>query len=370
MKLSIIMDQYNNPYAGTESQVLKLVEGLLARGWDIRFAVFRGTDYSRSGDFPVAVEELGVGSLSRPASWLRIYRYARKLRASGYPVVHVFFNDASVICPPMMRAAGIKTLISRRDMGFWYTGLYLRALRLTGRFVTAVVCNSRAVADITARLEGVPDNKLHVIYNGYPDSTLITEAADGETAIPQATPRLVVGIVANLRPIKRIDDLIAAIAKVVQAGHNVELRVVGGGDQGPYKQQISDLGLEGRVHLLGSQPDPERFIQAFDIAVLCSETEGFSNAIIEYMRCGKPVICTQSGGNPEIIQDGVNGYLIPVGDVDALADRIRDLIEHPEKRRAMGKTSLAQLADRYSLDAMLAQHIKLYRTIEPGMAEA
>lgn len=373
MKLSIIMDQYNNPYAGTESQVLKLVEGLLARGWDIRFAVFRGTDFSRSGDFPVAVEELGVGSLSRPASWLRIYRYARELRAAGYPVVHVFFNDASVICPPMMRAAGLKTLISRRDMGFWYTGLYLRALRLTGRFVTAVVCNSKAVADITARLEGVPGDKLHVIYNGYPDSPLAplaTAAEDQRAPIPQPTPRLVVGIVANLRPIKRIDDLIAAIAKVVQDGHNVELRVVGGGVQEPYKQQISNLGLEGRVQLLGSQPDPERFIQAFDIAVLCSETEGFSNAIIEYMRCGKPVICTRTGGNPEIIQDGVNGYLIPVGDIDALADRIRDLIEHPEKRRAMGEASLAQLADRYSLDAMLAQHIRLYHEIAPGMAEA
>ncbi|MGF2685360.1 glycosyltransferase [Marinobacter sp. DUT-3] len=371
MKLCIVMDRYNNPYAGTESQVLKLVEGLLARGWEVRFAVFRGTHYSRSGDFPVSVEELGIGSLSNPASWLRVYRYGRKLRASGFAVVHVFFNDASVISPPMMRLAGVKTLISRRDMGFWYTGLYLRVLRLTGRFVNAVVCNSKAVAEITGRLESVPDHKLHVIYNGYPDIGP-TKDCEGQSILePELSqPPLVIGIVANLRPIKRIEDLVAAVGQVIQAGHHIELRVIGAGEQALYREQAIDLGIENRVHFLGSQSDPERFIQEFDIAVLCSETEGFSNAIIEYMRCGKPVICTDTGGNPEIVQDGVNGYLIPVGDVSALVRRICDLVEHPERRIAMGRASLARLADRYSLDAMLAQHIKLYRTIESGMAEA
>lgn len=367
MKLSIIMDRYESPFAGTESQVLKLVEGLLARHWDIRFAVFRGTDYTRSGEFPVPVEDLQVNSLSSPVSWLRVYRYARKLRADGFTVVHVFFNDASVICPPMMRAAGLKTLISRRDMGFWYSDLYLRILSLTGRCVNGVVCNSQAVAEVTNRLESVPTDKLHVIYNGYPDQPVsvnkeIDDSPDDST--------VVIGIVANLRPIKRIEDLIEAVGLVHKEGHQVELRIVGGGDPEPYLHQINQLGLESKVHLLGSQPNPEEHIQGFDIAVLCSETEGFSNAIIEYMRCGKPVICTQTGGNPEIIEEGVNGFLVPVGDTDALARRLIELIMDPDKRRAMGAASVAQLTTRYSLDTMLSQHIALYREIEPGMAQA
>ncbi|MBD3640939.1 MAG: glycosyltransferase [Marinobacter sp.] len=371
MKLAIVMDRYDNPYAGTESQVLKLLEGLKEKGWDIRFAVFRETDYSRSDAFPVEIDHLGVGSISNPRSWWAVYRYARGLADDGCRVVHVFFNDASVICPPMMRLAGVKTLISRRDMGFWYSGLHLRVLRLTDRFVHGVVCNSKAVAEITARIEGIPESKLYVIYNGYPDDT------EGDTyncyelaSAAEPEQPCVIGIVANLRPIKRIEDLIEAVSRIHHSGRNVELRIVGGGDQADYRQSVEKLGIAGRVKFLGSQPDPERHIRDFDIAVLCSETEGFSNSIIEYMRCGKPVVCTDTGGNPEIIDDGVNGYLVGVGDVASLAERLEALIDNPDRRLAMGRLNKEQMAKRYSLESMLNQYIRLYQLVEPGMAEA
>ena len=232
MKLSIIMDRYDNPYAGTESQVLKLVNGLMEQGWDIQFAVLRGTDYTRSGMFPVPVHDLGVGSISSPGSWFKMYRYARLLRKQGFSVVHAFFNDTSVIAPPMMRLAGLKTLISRRDMGFWYSGTYLKALRLTGRCVHAAVCNSKAVAEITSRFEKIPPGKIHVIYNGYPDMS------SGEQVSASGASRLeaevVVGIVANLRPIKRIEDLIEAIGLLAREGLHLKLNVIGGGDPSAY----------------------------------------------------------------------------------------------------------------------------------------
>lgn len=371
MKLCIVMDRYESPYAGTESQVLKLVEGLTQRGWTIRFAVFRASNYSRSDAFPVVIEELDIGSISDPRSWWAVYRYGRTLADDGFGVVHVFFNDASVVCPPVMRLAGLKTLISRRDMGFWYSGVYLKALRLTDRFVHGVVCNSKAVAHITAQLEGVPESKLHVIYNGYPEGTEDCSASGDEpnTQHNRKQP-LIIGIVANLRPIKRIEDLIEAVARIHHSGRNVELRIVGGGDEAAYRQRVEKLGIAGRVKFLGSQPDPERHIQEFDIAVLCSETEGFSNSIIEYMRCGKPVVCTDTGGNPEIIDDGVNGYLVGVGDVASLADRLEALIDDPDRRLAMGRLNKEQLVTRYSLESMLNQYIRLYHQVEPGMAEA
>jgi len=371
MKLSIIIDRYENPFAGTESQVFKLVEGLKKKGWAIRFAVLRESYYSKNGDFPVVIEDLRVGRISDPRSWWIVYRYARLLADEDYRVVQIFFNDASVICPPMMRLAGLKTLISRRDMGFWYSSVYLKALRLTDRFVNGVVCNSKAVADITARLEGIPEPKLHVIYNGYPEGTEEYSESPGDLYTKQnGTHPLIIGVVANLRPIKRIEDLIEAVARINHSGKNVELRIVGGGDEGPYCKRAEDLGIASQVKFLGSQPDPERHIQDFDIAVLCSETEGFSNSIIEYMRCGKPVVCTNTGGNPEIVDDGVNGYLVGVGDVALLADRLEALIDDPERRLAMGRLNKEQMAKRYSLESMLNQYIRLYHQVEPGMAEA
>ena len=73
------------------------------------------------------------------------------------------------------------------------------------------------------------------------------------------------------------------------------------------------LGVGGRVIFTGGVERPSRYIRRFDVAVLCSESEGFSNAIIEYMADARPVVCTDTGGNPELVRDGVNGYLVPVG---------------------------------------------------------
>ncbi|MBJ6137687.1 glycosyltransferase family 4 protein [Marinobacter litoralis] len=363
MKLSIIMDQYNNPYAGTESQVLKLVAGLVERGWEVRFAVFRGTKYTRNGEFPVAIEELDIGSLSNPGSWVKTYSYGRHLKKNGFDLVHVFFNDASVLCPPAMSLAGLKTVISRRDMGFWYNKKYLQALRLTKRFVAAVVCNSQAVANITASSEGIPARKIKVIYNGYPATKI---QKNGPNAEYKKSDPVVIGVVANLRPIKRIEDLIKAVAKLRKAGLRSSLNIVGGGDPTHYVQLADELGIRDCTHFLGSQAEPEKFIKDFDVAVLCSETEGFSNAIIEYIRCGKPVVCTRTGGNPEIVQHGENGYLVDVGDVSALAEMLKKLIENPELRERMGRRGAVDVAERYNLNTMLDQHISLYKTLRPG----
>ncbi|WP_323750779.1 glycosyltransferase family 4 protein [Marinobacter sp.] len=366
MKLSIIMDQYNNPYAGTESQVLKLVSGLVERGWEVRFAVFRGTEFSRSGEFPVTIEELDVSSISNPQNWLKTYRYGRQLKKLGFHLVHVFFNDASVLCPPTMRVAGLKTIISRRDMGFWYNKKYMQALALTGRFVSAAVCNSKAVAEITASSEAIPPEKIQVIYNGYPPASIQGSVIDSEH---DDNKPVVIGVVANLRPIKRIDDLIKAVAELRTAGLRTSLNIVGGGDPGPYEQLAVELGIRDATQFLGSQLEPETFIEHFDIAVLCSETEGFSNAIIEYMRCKKPVVCTRTGGNPEIVEDGENGYLVDVGDISGLAEKLRKLIEQPELRVRMGRIGAEKVADRYDVNAMLDEYIGLYESVQPKVIQ-
>lgn len=364
------MDRYGDPHAGTESQVLKLVQGLVEKGWEVRFAVFRGSNYTRSGQFPVAVDELGIGGISKPGSWLKIFYYGRKLKSEGFSLVHCFFNDSSVICPPIMRLAGLAPIISRRDMGFWYTATYQRVLRLTGRFVKAAVCNSEAVAQITRESERLPARKVHVIYNGYPE-VATPDQVISESNAPGSSERVwVIGIVANLRAIKRIEDLIRAVGLLVASGFKAELRVVGGGEKAPYETLISNLGLQAHIHLLGSQAEPEIFIQEFDIAVLCSESEGFSNAIIEYMRCGKPVVCTRTGGNPEIVSDGENGYLVPVGDVQELANKLGTLIEQPELRKKMGRDGAARVREHYSLETMLSQHVALYQSIAPEVRQA
>ncbi|WP_150913206.1 glycosyltransferase family 4 protein [Marinobacter halotolerans] len=358
--ICILMDYYRDPWAGTESQVFKLVQGLLERGVGVRFVVLRGSEYTQNGRFPVPVEVLNVGKIASLGSFLKMYRLGRSLRKQGTGLVHVFFNDASVLAPPIMKVLGIPCLISRRDMGFWYTAAYRRILPITGRFVTAAICNSQAVAKVTEEVECLSESKLSVIYNGYPE----LKAQSPEPRILTVNEKaLKVGIVANLRPIKRIGDAIESVALARSKGIEIELHVIGGGDDEPYRRQATRLGIEAACNFWGQQTQVDDFIAGFDIALLTSESEGFSNSIIEYMRNAKPVICTDTGGNSEIVEHGINGYLYPVGDVESLASRLVELAHEPERRAQMGQAGQGKVLSAYSVERMLDEHLALYGRI-------
>ncbi|TDT39477.1 glycosyltransferase involved in cell wall biosynthesis [Halospina denitrificans] len=362
----IVIDQYRDPYAGTEGQVFKLAHGLVDRGWKVRLAVFRESQYIRSGDFPVPVDVLGIGSIGSLGSLLKLYRYSFQLRRENFQLAHIFFNDASVIGPPIFWAAGIPSLISRRDMGFWYNRLHRLLLPWTGAFADSVVCNSKAVAEVTRRVERFPDRKTVVIYNGYPQAEAGINRELGGVPEDDVPTVFTVGLVANLRPIKRIRDLLLASASLVSADIRFELHIVGGGDSNELQATAQALGVEKQVVFWGAREDVPERIKEFDVAVLCSESEGFSNSIIEYMRGGKPVVCTDAGGNAEIVEHGVNGYLYPVGDTETLARYLAELARCPEKRREMGQQGLARVKDCYTIDRMLDEHEALYTQIIEG----
>src|SRR5262249_9130700 len=155
----------------------------------------------------------------------------------------------------------------------------------------------------------------------------------------------VVGIVANLKPIKRIDVLIRAFAVAFKYDPAVRLIVVGK-DSPSHGGRSTREELESLAHLLGIHnqiiftggvDDPAPYVDRFTVAVLCSESEGFSNALIEYMQAGRPIVCTDTGGNPELVQDGTNGFLVPVGDVDTLADRLVKLLSDRAFARRLGE---------------------------------
>lgn len=357
----ILMDYYRDPWAGTESQVLKLVEGLQARNFGVRFAVLRSSAYTNSGRFPVPVEVLDIDKIVSFNAILKMMRFARSLKHQGVGLTHIFFNDASVLAPPVLRTMGIPCLISRRDMGFWYTQKYRRILPLTGRFVSGAICNSHAVATVTRQVEKLPEAKLNVIYNGYPE----LNPGNPELGIRSPNTNAVkVGVVANLRSIKRIGDAIEALARVHAEGLQMELHLVGGGEDEAYRTTAAQLGVEDHCFFWGQRENADDFVSGFDIAVLTSESEGFSNSIIEYMRNAKPVVCTDTGGNREIVEHGVNGFLYPVGDVGGLADKLIELAQQPERRKRMGLAGQQKVLRTYSIDRMLDEHLELYsRTV-------
>lgn len=374
-KIMYLVDYYEVPQGGTEGQILQLVQHLDRSRYEPAMTLLRGSEYLERNAFPCPVRVLGITRLASIRSILRVLRYALSLRRENYRLVHCFFNDSSLIAPLFLRLVGIRVLVSRRDMGFWYTPRNLAVLRLVAPFAHRYVANSQAVKRIVQQREWVPGGKISVIYNGYVSRTENdSEATDavGLPGVPIHGP--VVGIVANLRPIKRIDTLIKAFALIGGQYPDAWLVVAGDDDQsqrgGSMLEELldlaTDLGIRERVIFAGRVADPTPYIKRFTIAVLCSESEGFSNSVIEYMQAGRPIVCTDTGGNPELVQDGRNGFLVPVGDARALADRLIRLLSDTALARRLGEAARETVQSSYTHTRMIAEQMACYDEVLSG----
>lgn len=363
VRVLFVIDNFRNPNAGTEGQLFNLVKGLDRSKVHPHLLVFEESSWLRGNGFPCQYTVLGSRSLKSPTTWAELYQHGRRMRGEGIALAHVFFNDPSLICPPIFKFCGIRTLISRRDMGYWYTPIIKSLLRFTGRFASGVIANSQAVKQITMKAEGFSDDAVSVIYNGFNDSVLDVNAETGfsdQLKQLKERGRLIIGLVANIRPIKRIGDVIRALGLLKDNNPDLDVVVIGSGDSSELEALAVELGIGSRVHFLGACSDVPQCLPYLDIGMLSSESEGFSNSLVEYMRAELPVVCSAVGGNPEAVESGVNGFLYPVGNIDELRKAIEILANDEKLRAKMGAKGKEMALNRYSMDAMISAHTALY----------
>lgn len=366
-RVMYLLDSYAHPYAGTEGQLQKLIQRIDRDRYEPSVAVLRPSQYLEQKRFPCPVSVLHIYKNTRPTTLLKLARYARDLRRRDFDIVHIFLNDASIIAPFFLKLSGLKVVVSRRDMGFWYNPTNLKLLRFNRHFVDRVVCNSSAVKQCVHRMEHYPLEKLEVIYNGYdPEDFPLEEkpVSLADLGVPAAAR--IIGLVANVRRVKRIEDGIRALSLVAQRISDAHLLVVGSesGEEGAILRRELEalaqrLGVAERIHFLGAVARLNPIIRIFSVGLLCSESEGFANAIIEYMKCGVPTVCTDTGGNPEIVQHGFNGFLVPVGDAAAMAEHVIQLLTDGELAKRLGNGAEAT-AEQYPLKNMVVAHLRLY----------
>lgn len=362
-KVFFLIDHFKDPFAGTEGQVYALIKGLMARNIEAQLAVFKPSEYILKQQFPCPVKVLDIKkmlSLKAIAALLKLGFY---LKRNDFKLVHIYFNDASVIAPVILRCFGLKVVISRRDMGFWYTPMLAKILKFNAKFVNACICNSHAVKAKTMEVENLALAKMHVVYNGLPEYKISPDDVDKAETIKEFLPpsNKIIGIVANIRPIKRIQDLIYAAEKVAaQKKFDFKIAIVGGGDESELAALCKLLNITDKVIFLGAQKNVEKYLKNFDIAVLTSDSEGLSNSMIEYMAAGKPVVCSNVGGNNELIKHGLNGYLYPVGDIQQLSNYLIALLESADDRKAFGLNGQRQVIENFSMNNMINDTLKVY----------
>jgi glycosyltransferase involved in cell wall biosynthesis len=361
-RVLFVIDELVTPSAGTESQLLGLIEGLAGTRYEPHLAVFRTSDYVEQSVFPCPVHRLGLDQLASLRGLSGLAALTRVVRSLDARIAHLFFADAAVAAPFFCRMGGAQVIASRRDMGFWYTPGILRALKISNRFVSLIAANSEAVKRNVHQREGFPLERIAVVPNGH-DLRRFDAPADPRVRdrFGIAADHRVIGMVANLYQRKRQFDLIRALPDIRRNCGPVHLVFAGAGEEaGSLRELAGSLDLGGFVHLVEDATEVVPIVKHFDVAVLCSESEGSSNAIIEYAFCARPIVCTNVGGNPELVQHQKSGLLVDCGDVEAIAAGITSLLRDEGLAARFGAAARQMAVRRYTKEAMLAEHLALY----------
>ncbi|MFI6877662.1 glycosyltransferase family 4 protein [Streptomyces sp. NPDC050400] len=219
------------------------------------------------------------------------------------------------------------------------------------RSLDAVVTMTEADAAVYRARMPLPGVRVLAVPNIVPPAAV--PPSDGTSKIIAAAGRLAPG--------KRYDLLLEAFAAVSVKEPDWELRIYGGGAQEQrLRDLVSGLGLTGRARLMGAVSPIEPEFGRASLVVSASDAESFGMTLVEAMRCGVPVISTDAPLGPaEIITDGVDGRLVPVGDARALAEAMVDLIEDGPGRRSMAAAALAS-AHRYDPEPIVAHYGSLF----------
>jgi glycosyltransferase involved in cell wall biosynthesis len=356
---------------GTENHLLKVLPRLAERGVKVRILAMRG-----GGALDGAMREAGVPVIRMPrvaptigfvlSAFRLLWLYLRERP----DLVHFFLPQAYVIGGLCALLVGQRPrAMSRRSLNFYQSRNRLtRPLeRWLHRRMDAVLGNSKAVV-AQLREEGVPEDRLGLIYNGVDTTTYASSESKAELRRRLGLPEsdLVIVHVANLIRYKGHADLIAALASVEdRMPAPWRLLLVGRDDGigGELHARVKVLGLGEHVGWLGERRDIPAILGAADIGVLPSHEEGFSNSILECMAAGLPMVVTDVGGNPEAVRHGVTGLVVPPADSRALGQAILTLSQDPRLRAAMGERAREIVRAELSLDETVERYWRLYRQL-------
>jgi colanic acid/amylovoran biosynthesis glycosyltransferase len=311
------------------------------------------------------------GFVTESPSSVRVRRAFALLPFCGrhWSVVYFPWLSAAAEMLPFVSALGMKTIVSCRGSQISVArhnprrSDFLKRLPLVFAAADAVHCVSSAILEEAVEL-GLEREK----------AVVIPPAVDAEFFSPvesSGSPRTGLRLVSvgSLIWRKGYEYLVMAVHRLLDRGLDCSLSIIG---DGPELQRVAftiqDLGLEERVTLLGHLPPEEvrDILHASDIFVLSSLSEGISNAVLEAMACGLPVVTTDCGGMREAVMDGVEGFVVPVRDPEAMAEAVDFRVENPSRREELGRSARARARDCFSLDEQVTQFLTLIRSVELG----
>jgi len=352
------------PVGGIERRLVAVLPRLMRRGFDVRLVCLReeGVLGQELRDQGVPLDVIPMRSRLDPLGVPKLSRYLREHRTQ---LVHAHMYRSMVPGTVAAKLAKVPVVFSQvHNVGTWESKRQKGMDRFLSNWRTGTICVSRAVQDDVVRTLGIPREKAPVLYNGidteayHPDAALRSKTR-AELGI--AEDQVVAFVPARLHSNKNPIGVVEAFEKAAADQPNALLLWAG---HGPMEEQVAEAiqsrGLGGRFRLLGRRDDMAALYNAADVMVLSSFKEGFSNAVIEALACGTPVIAADVGGNREAIHDESVGWIHNAGDNAKLAEQLHHAFSRSEALAAMAD-KCRERAMVFSLDALVDQTDKLYR---------
>ena len=367
---------------GAERHLSVVVPALRRRGHDVRIQTL-----TVKGELAPDVAVSGVRVVAPPFASLtgylprRLCRGVRLLLGGCQLVFHMLaWRPDAVHCflPHAYLMGGLAALIARvpvRIMSRRSLNHYQRRHRLLTRLeyrlhrhMSALVANSRAVRRQLLEEPGADTSRVYLIYNGVDPGVSVrqTSRKTMRAALGLMPDEVAIIVVANLIPYKGHSDLLDALGLAAPSMPFAWRVLCVGRDDGigdGLRSQALALGLDGRVTWLGSRSDVPQLLAACDVGLLCSHEEGFSNAVLEGMAAGLPMIVTDVGGNAEAVVDGECGHVVPLRSPQALASALASVTRDRAARERMGRAARRRVEARFTLDQCVDEYEALYRRL-------
>ena len=367
IKILFLIDQIEK--AGTESHLLLLAGALPASRFDCRIGVLSVSEFQRQLKATVPIVDLGVSTKWGFGTVRDLLRVARYIRRERFHIVQTHFNDSELIGTLATRLypKRPRLVVTRRNNYHW-TGEQPRMFQIikrTRRLADHILANSLSVMEKCREYEGVGESGVSVIYNAVDTSLYDPEHfPDAKEKLGLAGCYPVIGVVANSRPVKGLFDFLDAAVIVRTAVPAATFVHIG---SGPLDEQLrmraEQLGLTPHVRFLGSRYDVPHVLPAFDVAVLPSHSEGFSNALIEYMADARPIVATDVGDAAWVIEHGIDGLLVPARQPQRLGGGIIALCQDPGMAREFGRRARERAVECWSVAKIIQQYQRFYEQL-------
>jgi L-malate glycosyltransferase len=367
-RIKVLKFLTNFNIGGTERQFVQMVQQMDLDRFDLHMACF-----SRRGGFLPLVESLGIPltefsirRLYSPLTLLRQLQFAHYLRWNRFQVIHTYGFYPNFFAIPAARLAGVPVIIaSIRDTGEVWAPKKRLLQKAVCKMATCVLANAEAVRSQLVR-DGYDERKLAVIRNGIDLPRLDRLEGTGpirrEFGIADDSP--IITVLSRLNELKGVQYFLDAIPSVLTWFPNARFLIVGDGPARVDLQSYAQSKGYGQAAIFtGVRMDAPKILQETSISVLPSLSEGLSNVLIESMAAGLPVVATDVGGNPEIVDNGTTGFLVPPRDANALAKAMLQLLSAPQEAARMGSAGRDLIENRFSMVRAVHETQQLYTSL-------